>query len=224
MTDISKNERSDAINENIRLLQRKNGLTFGSDAFLLSAFCRPQRSGRAADLGCGTGVIALLLAARGTYAHVTGVEVQETFAEITQKNIENNGFSHTVSVLCKDVRELSPTDFGGELDAVVANPPYMRADSGYASPHDEKQIARTEAIIQSMTKKEREHPEIINGSRKKRIALGSGQSIEEVNRLLSQFRQMQKMFKQMGGKKGGKRRRKMRYQMPKGFDPSQFGM
>jgi tRNA1Val (adenine37-N6)-methyltransferase len=146
MTDISKNERSDAINENIRLLQRKNGLTFGSDAFLLSAFCRPQRSGRAADLGCGTGVIALLLAARGTYAHVTGVEVQETFAEITRKNIENNGFSHTVSVLCKDVRELSPTDFGGELDAIVANPPYMRADSGYASPHDEKQIARHEVL------------------------------------------------------------------------------
>ena len=89
---------------------------------------------------------------------------------------------------------------------------------------DERKFDRMQAIILSMTEKERTNPDIINPSRKKRIALGSGQSIEEVNRLLSQFRQMQKMFKQMGGKKGGKRRRKMRYQLPKGFDPSQFGM
>ena len=89
---------------------------------------------------------------------------------------------------------------------------------------DERKFDRMRAIILSMTEKERTNPDIINPSRKKRIALGCGQSIEDVNRLLSQFRQMQKMFKQMGGKKGGKRRRKQRLQLPKGFDPSQFGM
>ena len=146
MAHSQDNRRLDEINESLRLMQLKNGLTFGTDAFLLSAFCRPQGKGRAADLGCGTGVIALLLAARGTSAHITGVEVQEVFAEISRQNAENNGFSHTVSVLCKDVRELSPADFGGELDAVVANPPYMKTDSGYASPHDEKQIARHEVF------------------------------------------------------------------------------
>ncbi len=89
---------------------------------------------------------------------------------------------------------------------------------------DEKKFDRMKAIIYSMTEKERTNPDIINPSRKKRIAAGSGQSIEEVNRLLAQFRQMQKMFKQFGGKKGGKRRRKSSFRMPKGFDPSQFGM
>ena len=89
---------------------------------------------------------------------------------------------------------------------------------------DEKKFDRMKAIIYSMTEKERTNPDIINPSRKKRIAAGSGQSIEEVNRLLSQFRQMQKMFKQIGGKRGGKRRRKNSFRMPKGFDPSQFGM
>ena len=89
---------------------------------------------------------------------------------------------------------------------------------------DEKKFDRMKAIIYSMTEKERTNPDIINPSRKKRIAAGSGQSIEEVNRLLSQFRQMQKMFKQFGGKKGGKRRRKSSFRMPKGFDPSQLGM
>ena len=57
-------ERLDEVNEHIRLIQRKNGLTFSTDAFLLSAFCRPQPKARAADFGSGTGVIALLLAAR----------------------------------------------------------------------------------------------------------------------------------------------------------------
>ena len=89
---------------------------------------------------------------------------------------------------------------------------------------DERKFDRMRAIILSMTEKERTNPDIINPSRKKRIALGCGQSIEDVNRLLSQFKQMQKMFKQMGGKRGGKRRRKQRFQMPAGFDPSQFGM
>ena len=89
---------------------------------------------------------------------------------------------------------------------------------------DERKFDRMRAIILSMTEKERQNPDIINPSRKKRIALGCGQNIEDVNRLLSQFKQMQKMFKQMGGKKGGKRRRKQRLRLPQGFDPSQFGM
>ena len=89
---------------------------------------------------------------------------------------------------------------------------------------DERQFDRTKAIILSMTEKERRNPDIINPSRKKRIAAGCGQNIEDVNKLLNQFRQMQKMFKQMGGNKGGKRRRKQKFRLPQGFDPSQFGM
>ncbi|MCM3587158.1 signal recognition particle protein [Mesobacillus maritimus] len=74
---------------------------------------------------------------------------------------------------------------------------------------DEKQISHVEAIIQSMTADEKEHPEIINASRRKRIAKGSGRTVPEVNRLLKQFEDMKKMMKQMTGmqqkgkKKGG---------------------
>jgi len=63
---------------------------------------------------------------------------------------------------------------------------------------DEKQINRVEAIINSMTTHERNHHEVINGSRRKRIARGSGTSVQEVNNLLRQYAQMKKMFKQMG--------------------------
>ncbi len=72
---------------------------------------------------------------------------------------------------------------------------------------DEKQMARVEAIAKSMTMAERENPAIINGSRRKRIAAGSGTTIQEVNRLLNQFEQMKKMLKQMTGR--GKRRKGM---------------
>lgn len=143
---LNENERLDKINEDLQLIQRKNGLTFSTDAFLLSAFCRPQPRARAADFGSGTGVIALLLAARGTFAHVTAVEAQRIFADIATRNVALNGFSHTVSVLFRDVRDLTPSDFGGELDVIVSNPPYMRANDGAISPYDEKQIARHEIL------------------------------------------------------------------------------
>ena len=81
---------------------------------------------------------------------------------------------------------------------------------------DDRQMFRVEAIIKSMTKKEREHPDIINASRRRRIAAGCGQTVEDVNRLMRQYEQMKKMFKQMN--KGGRKRGMMR-----GFNPSNFG-
>jgi signal recognition particle subunit SRP54 len=72
------------------------------------------------------------------------------------------------------------------------------------------ELKPVEAIIRSMTKEERRKPEIINGSRRQRIATGSGRSIAEVNRLVKQFGEMQKMMKRMGGMTTGKKgKRKM---------------
>ncbi len=77
---------------------------------------------------------------------------------------------------------------------------------------DDNQINRIEALITSMTPEERARPEIINPSRKKRIAAGSGNSVSDVNRLLKQFEQMQKMFKQFGvtGKNGKGKKNRLR--------------
>ena len=76
---------------------------------------------------------------------------------------------------------------------------------------DPKAMADVEAIIQSMTKAERQDPSILNGPRKKRIANGSGRTIAEVNRLLKQFEEMRKMMKQMNTMAKGK---KGRFKMP----------
>ena len=75
---------------------------------------------------------------------------------------------------------------------------------------DEKQLARTEAIVLSMTKAERENPKLMNPSRKHRIARGAGVDIADVNRFIKQFEQTQKMMKQMKGMMG----KKGRFRMP----------
>ena len=74
---------------------------------------------------------------------------------------------------------------------------------------DDKQIDYTMAIIRSMTMKERENPEIINPSRKRRIAAGCGMQVEDVNRLLNQYRSMQKLYKQLNGKNSKKMMKRM---------------
>jgi len=82
---------------------------------------------------------------------------------------------------------------------------------------DDRHIARMEAIINSMTPKERRFPDIIKGSRKRRIAAGSGTQVQDVNRLLKQFTQMQKMMKKMGKGGMGKMLRGMKGQLPPGM-------
>ncbi|PKR78594.1 signal recognition particle protein [Halalkalibacillus sediminis] len=94
----------------------------------------------------------------------------------------------------------------GPLDELINMMPGANKMKGMKNLQvDDKQIGHIEAIIQSMTKKERTEPSVINASRKKRIAKGSGTSVSQVNRLLKQFDEMKKMMKQMtNGKKGKK--------------------
>jgi signal recognition particle subunit SRP54 len=94
----------------------------------------------------------------------------------------------------------------GSMTDILGMVPGMGALRGKLNPKDidESQMARVEAIIHSMTQAERSEPSIINGSRRKRIADGSGTTTTQVNQLLSQFKQMQKMMKKLSGP-GGKR-------------------
>ena len=95
----------------------------------------------------------------------------------------------------------------GPLDELISMLPGAGKMKGLKNIQvDEKQLSHVEAIIRSMTKEEKEKPEIINASRRKRIAKGSGTSVQEVNRLLKQFEEMKKMMKQMTSMTKGKRK------------------
>ena len=98
----------------------------------------------------------------------------------------------------------------GNLDQIIGMLPGANMGALKNAEIDEKQMDKIEAIILSMTKKERLYPDVINGSRRKRIAAGSGTSVEDVNKLLKQFDQMKKMMKQFSGMGKKKLPRNMR--------------
>ena len=116
--------------------------------------------------------------------------------EMATKALTGDGFS------LEDFRDqLRQVKKMGSMKSLIGMLPSIGPFSGLqkaADNVDEKQINRVEAIISSMTMHERNHHEVINGSRRKRIARGSGTTVQEVNNLLRQYAQMKKMFKQMG--------------------------
>ena len=111
----------------------------------------------------------------------------------------------------------------GDLGDIAGMIPGLDAKALKGAKIDEKAMARQRAVIQSMTMKERENPSIINSSRKKRIAAGSGTSVVEVNRVLKQFEAMQQMLKQFSGKKMRKMQKKMSAMGGMGGFPGGFG-
>lgn len=141
---INFDERLDKVNENLNLIQKKNGLTFGSDAFLLYAYMKAKKNAYAADLGAGTGIISLLSLAKKKFSFVYAVEIQESFANLIERNAKENALSDQIQVICSDVRSISTKSFGRELDVVFSNPPYMTVDSGFQNRDSEKFIARHE--------------------------------------------------------------------------------
>lgn len=143
---LLEDERIDQINENLSLIQKKQGLTFGTDAYLLAAFTRPQPRAKCVDLGSGTGILPLLLLARGKVHEVDAVELQGSFAELIGRNASLNGFSERIRVHHADVRDMDAARLGYEADLVLSNPPYMRADSGKRNESEEKYLARHEVF------------------------------------------------------------------------------
>ncbi|MDX5981720.1 signal recognition particle protein [Exiguobacterium profundum] len=105
------------------------------------------------------------------------------------------------------IEQLAQVKNMGPIDELLSMLPGAGKMKGLKNVQiDEKQLDHVEAIIRSMTKHERANPEVLNASRRKRIAKGSGRSIQEVNRLIKQFDDMKKMMKQMSGQMKGKKK------------------
>ena len=141
---------------------------------------------------------------------------KEKAAKMAQKMMKGKGFS------LEDFREqlVQMRGMGGMMSMMDKLPGMKNLPAGAAGQLDDKQFVRMEAIINSMTPKERNYPDLLKGSRKKRIAAGSGCQVQDINKLLKQFMQMQKMMKQMSGKGGMmKMMRGMGGKLPPGMLP-----
>jgi signal recognition particle subunit SRP54 len=118
---------------------------------------------------------------------------REDAVRLEQKILSNDFTLEDLRDQMRAVRRMGP------LEQVLGLVPGFGSLKGVREQVDERQLARLDAIISSMTPRERRHHQIIDGSRRRRIARGSGTSVEEVNRLLKQYLQMRKMMKAMGG-------------------------
>ena len=136
-------------------------------------------------LGMGD-ILSLIEKAEQAYDEKNAKELEKKFREQT----------FTLDDFLMQLRQLKKM---GNLNQLLSMIPGMNAGALKDAQVDEKQMVRIEAIILSMTRQERMRPEIINGSRRKRIATGSGTTVEDINKLLKQFEQMKKTMKQFSG-------------------------
>ena len=143
-TEIQIGERMDVVNEHLSLIQRTDMLPFGTDALLLAAFIPPLPRASAIELGAGSGIISLLLAARNKVKSAELVEVQPVLAELCTRNIRLNGFDDRLRAVCADLRDYPAYGTQDGVELVYANPPYMRTDSGALSDSSLLQAARHE--------------------------------------------------------------------------------
>jgi signal recognition particle subunit SRP54 len=139
---------------------------------------------------------------------------KEQAAKVAQKVFKGDGF--TLDDFADQLKQMK--NMGGMMSMLDKLPGMQNIPDAVKGQMGDKTFIQMEAIISSMTKKERARPEIIKGSRKKRIAAGSGTQVQEINKLLKQFTQMQKMMKKMKGKGGmQKMMRGMKGMLPPGM-------
>ncbi len=138
-------ERIDEVNDKLRLIQKTDGLTFGTDALLLAAFTS-KKAKRALELGGGTGIVSMLLAARERFDRIDCVEIQRSYADLIERNVALNHLHARVHTVCADLRDFPKTTEYGTYDAVFSNPPYMKTGTGASCQSSEKEIARHECF------------------------------------------------------------------------------
>lgn len=152
---LNEEERLDELGrKGYRIIQHTKTFCFGIDAVLLADFARISKHAKVLDLGCGNGILPLLLAARNKGNFFTGVEIQPQQADLAGRNAVLNGLEDRFQVLNTDLKELfvaqrpqeerSALPLRASFDAVVTNPPYMKKNSGLINPESSKAIARHE--------------------------------------------------------------------------------
>lgn len=130
--------------KDLKILQTEDGYRYSIDPFLLAAFVSLSAGANVADLGSGSGVIALLLSQKDPVAKVVGLELQDALVERSRHTVALNGFQDRIKIVQGDVRALPASLMPGSFDVVVSNPPYRTAGSGRLALGDERSRARHE--------------------------------------------------------------------------------
>lgn len=128
------------------IYQSEKGFRFGVDAVLLSKFAAVKEGEKVLDMGSGTGIIPILLAAKSKGKHFTGLEIQKESVEIAKESVAYNKLSDRVEIVEGDIKEASSIFERESFQVITSNPPYMIAQHGLRNDLDAKYIARHEAL------------------------------------------------------------------------------
>jgi len=129
----------------LRIIQRESGFRFGTDAVLLADFCAAKRGERVCDMGTGTGVLPLLIAARSEQTTFDAFEVQEDVADMAARSVRLNGLQSRIHVHNADCREAARVIGYEVCHLVVTNPPYTAGGAGLVSPRKTRALSRCDS-------------------------------------------------------------------------------
>ena len=138
------NEDITTLNNGYKLIQKKDGFRFSVDAVILSDFFSPTKKGKILDIGCGNGIIPILLYSKEKGEDITGVEIQEENCELALKNVKLNNLEEYIKIENNDVKEYPK---GNTFDYIISNPPYMEVDGKKQNILSCKSIARHELTL-----------------------------------------------------------------------------
>lgn len=142
---LREGERLDDLQrDGLQLIQNPDWFCFGMDAVLLSAFVRVKKEQVCLDLGCGNGVIPILLAGRTEGSSFTGLELQPDIAEMAGRSVQYNHLEEKVHIIHGDIKEATSIFGAASFDVITSNPPYLTQSHGLVSETDHKAIARHE--------------------------------------------------------------------------------
>lgn len=143
--NLNAGERIDELQRNgHRIIQDPTRFCFGMDAVLLSSFAKAKRGERVLDLGCGNGVIPILMSAKTAAEQFVGLEIQEKSADLARRSVSLNGLDDKIEIVTGDIREAVDIFGAASFHVITMNPPYMTKDHGLVNPEDAKAIARHE--------------------------------------------------------------------------------
>ena len=132
------------VNQDIKIDQPEKGYRFSIDPFLLCSEIPPIKKQTVLDIGCGSGIIPILLKLKNPGITIFGVEIQKELADIAKKNIEKNSMGQNIRIICKDINQTKVQNFGEKIDMIVSNPPYKKENTGRLNPDIQKAVARHE--------------------------------------------------------------------------------
>ncbi len=125
---------------NCKIIQKKKGFRFTVDSILLVNFLKLKKNTNLLDIGTGTGIMPLLLCRKEEINLITAVEIETEIAKMFKKTIEINSLESKIKLINTDIKNYKEEPF----DMIISNPPYMKLNEGYVSPHDYRAGARHE--------------------------------------------------------------------------------